>query len=135
MTSRQQALARRCFAAAETGAMTFPEIVGALSDGGFEGYLIDFRRRAAVYYLRGGEALDLPAPAASAPIGEALDAARLQAAILEAQALVPGYTYAGFCAKAQAAGCAGYMVSIPGRRAMYFGRDGATHTELFPPAA
>ena len=53
-------------------------------------------------------------------------------AIREAQALVPGYSYLGFCAKAKRAGCAGYMVSFSGRRALYFGRDGATHVEHFP---
>ncbi len=45
---------------------------------------------------------------------------------------MPGYTYRGFCEKAAAAGCAGYLVSFSGRRALYFGRDGATHVEPFP---
>lgn len=53
------------------------------------------------------------------------------AAIREAQALVPGYTYKGFCAKARAAGCAGYIVSFLGR-AVYFGRTAETLTEPFP---
>ncbi|OYX31464.1 MAG: DUF1398 domain-containing protein [Caulobacterales bacterium 32-69-10] len=133
MDARQQTLARTCLDAAETGAMTFPQIVGALIEGGFESYLIDFRRAAAVYYLASGEALDLPAPPAQAAIGAVFDVAALQAAIREAQTLAPGYSYRGFCAKAQAAGCAGYMVSFPGRRAVYVARSGATHTEHFPP--
>lgn len=54
------------------------------------------------------------------------------AAIREAQSLVPGYTYRGFCAKARAAGCAGYIVSFLGRRAVYFGRTAETLTEPFP---
>ena len=50
----------------------------------------------------------------------------------EAQALVPGYTYKGFCAKVAEAGCAGYVVSLLGRRVLYYGRTGETHTEYFP---
>lgn len=56
----------------------------------------------------------------------------MQAAIREAQALVPGYSYRGFCEKAAAAGCALYIVSFSGRRAAYVGRSGDTHTEHFP---
>jgi uncharacterized protein YbcV (DUF1398 family) len=53
-------------------------------------------------------------------------------AVQEAKDMVPGYTYHGFCQKAARAGCAGYLVSIPGRRVLYFGRTGETHTEYFP---
>ena len=49
-----------------------------------------------------------------------------------AQTLAPGYTYKGFCAKARAAGCAGYIVSFTGRRAVYFGRTAEIHVEHFP---
>lgn len=34
-----------------------------------------------------------------------------------------------------AAGCAGYLVSLPGRRVVYYGRTGETHVELIPAAA
>ena len=34
--------------------------------------------------------------------------------------------------RARAAGCACYLVSFPGRRAVYLGRDGAVHVEHFP---
>jgi hypothetical protein len=58
----------------------------------------------------------------------------LKAAILEAQTKAPGYTYRGFCEKAKGAGCAGYLVSLGGRRVLYFARSGETHTELMPVA-
>ena len=45
---------------------------------------------------------------------------------------MPGYTYLGFCRKAMAAGCAAYMVSFRGRRAVYAGRDAEMHVEHFP---
>ena len=66
------------------------------------------------------------------PVAASFDDAALTAAIREAQNLVPGYTYKGFCAKAKAAGCAAYIVSFAGKRAVYFGRTGETHVEYFP---
>ena len=132
MTPEQRQLARACLEGAETGAMTFPQIVGRLIEAGFESYLIDFRRASATYYLPAGDQIDLPAHRVDAAVAPVLDPAALQSAIRAAQQLVPGYTYRGFCEKAAAAGCAGYLVSFSGRRALYFGRDGATHVEPFP---
>jgi uncharacterized protein YbcV (DUF1398 family) len=80
-----------------------------------------------------GEAIEL-ATAPTEPVAARFDAAALKAAIGEAQALVPGYTYKGFCAKVARAGCAGYFVSLAGRRVLYYGRTGKTHTEYFPGA-
>lgn len=132
MDARMETLARTCLAAAETGAMTFPQIVGALSDGGFESYAVDFRRATTTYYAPGGDGLELPAHAVEGEVAPRLDAQALGAAIREAQTLAPGYTYLGFCRKAKAAGCAGYVVSFSGRRVLYVGRDAATHVEPFP---
>ena len=112
--------------------MAFPQIVGTLMEAGFEAYAIDFRRAAATYYLPDGESIDLPAHRVAASIAPSLDTERLQAAIREAQQQVPGYTYRGFCEKAALAGCAGYIVSFSGRRALYIGRTAETHTEDFP---
>src|SRR5690349_21527898 len=109
-------VARTCLEGAETGSMTFPQIVGTLMKAGFDGYAIDLRRAAATYYLPNGEAVELNAAKSSVPVAERFDAEAVRAAIREAQALVPGYTYRGFCAKVSAAGCAGYLVSFPGKR-------------------
>ncbi|MFG1229698.1 DUF1398 domain-containing protein [Xanthobacter wiegelii] len=132
MTEEQTAAARACLAAAESDTATFPAIVGALVGAGFESYAVDFRRATATYYLPSGDSLELPTHKAATAIAPALDDAGLTAAIREAQQQVPGYTYRGFCEKAAAAGCAGYIVSFPGRRAVYFARTGQTHVELFP---
>jgi uncharacterized protein YbcV (DUF1398 family) len=132
METRLADTARACLAGTERDTMTFPQIVGALTEAGFESYSVDFRRACAVYYLPDGDSVELPAHRAKTPIAPALDATAIRAAIREAQLLVPGYTYRGFCEKARAAGCAGYIVSFAGRRAVYFGRDGATHVEHFP---
>ncbi|HKI13963.1 MAG TPA: DUF1398 family protein [Roseiarcus sp.] len=126
-------VAQTCLDGAEANMMTFPQIVQTLMKEGFEGYAIDFRRATATYYLTGGDSVELPTHRAETPIAAAFDVGSVRAAIREAQQLVPGYTYAGFCRKVMAAGCAGYIVSFLGRRALYFGRTAETHVELFPP--
>lgn len=134
MDEHQKSVAMTCLEAADSNRMTFPQIVGTLMQEGFESYMIDFRRAAATYYLPDGDSVDLPAHRIETAITPAFDAARVEAAIREAQQLVPGYTYRGFCEKVAAAGCAGYMVSIAGQRAVYYGRTGENHVERFPGA-
>ncbi len=134
MNTDQKICAQQCLEAAEKDAMTFPEIVGQLIAAGFESYVIDLRRSLAIYYLSSGESIELQTHNDDLAVGASFDLAALQAAIRAAQMLAPGYSYKGFCRKAKAAGCAGYMVSFLGRRAVYFGRTGETHVELFPSA-
>lgn len=132
MNDHQEATARTCLEAAADNSMSFPQIVGALIEAGFEGYAVDYRRTTATYYLPDGGSIELVARAVADPVAPAFDTASLQAAIREAQQQVPGYTYAGFCEKAVAAGCASYIVSFPGRRALYIGRTAEVHVEHFP---
>lgn len=132
MNENQEAVAQTCLEAAERNTMAFPQIVGTLMDAGFESYAIDFRRATATYYLPDGDSTELPAHRVDAPIALAFDSVRMQEAIREAQQQVPGYTYRGFCEKAVLAGCAGYIVSFSGRRALYVGRTAETHVEHFP---
>jgi uncharacterized protein YbcV (DUF1398 family) len=115
------------------GAMSFPESCRILAEAGFDGYAVDFRRSTRAYYMADGGALELETERTE-PVAERFDAAAIKEAIREAQAQVPGYTYEGFCARAAKAGCAGYLVSLLGRRVLYYGRTGETHTEDFPGA-
>ena len=78
------------------------------------------------------DALFLQSAPTPTPVAESFDAAAVRESIRAAQALVPGYTYKGFCAKVARAGCAGYVVSLFGRRVLYYGRTCETHTEYFP---
>lgn len=132
METRLSNVAQTCLDGAESNTMTFPHIVGMLMQEGFESYAMDFRRRSATYYLPDGDSVVLPTHQSRAPVASALDVEAVRAAISEAQRLVPGYTYAGFCEKIMAAGCAGYIVSFSGFRAVYFGRTAETHVEHFP---
>lgn len=134
MNAELKICAQQCLEAADANRMTFPEIVRTLMEAGFESYAIDFRRASATYYLASGESIELPARADDVVVDASFNSEALRAAIREAQTLAPGYTYRGFCRKAKAAGCAGYLVSFLGRRAVYFGRTGETHVEPFPSA-
>ncbi len=131
MTPIQKTAAESCLLGAENNTMTFPEIVQTLIREGFESYAIDFRRGRAIYYLPDGQSVEYPTHAAVS-VAENFDADAIKAAIREAQQLMPGYTYTGFCQKVAKAGCAGYVVSFAGRRAVYMGRTAETHVEHFP---
>ncbi len=132
MTPDQKLTALTCLNAAEQDALDFPMIVGKLIEAGFESYTVDFRRGRSIYYLGSGESLELPIHEVGVPVAAAFEAHAVQAAIHEAQTKAPGYSYAGFCRKVAAAGCAGYTVSFSGRRAVYSGRTAEAHVEHFP---
>jgi uncharacterized protein YbcV (DUF1398 family) len=132
MNTNWKEIARATLEGSESGSTTFPQDVQTLMEAGFDGYAVDFRCSTRTYYLPDGQSLELKIAPTSARVAECFDAGVIKAAIRQAQALVPGYTYKGFCATVAGAGCAGYMVSIPGRRVLYYGRTGETHTEHFP---
>jgi uncharacterized protein YbcV (DUF1398 family) len=108
MDAQLRTIAENCKNGAEDNTMTFPQIVGTLMKAGFESYIVDFRRQSATYYRPDGESVEFKTHEIAVPVAAALDA------------------------EAKSAGCAGYMVSISGKRALYFGRTGETHVEYFP---
>jgi uncharacterized protein YbcV (DUF1398 family) len=132
MDARDRAVAEDCLAAAYDDRMDFPAIVGRLIEGGFEGYLVDYRHHSATYYRPDGDSALFATQPLEAPVAPVFDAAAVAAAVREAQTKAPGYSYRGFSAKVARAGCAGYLVSFPGRRVVYFGRTAEMHVEHFP---
>jgi uncharacterized protein YbcV (DUF1398 family) len=132
MNTNWKDVARATLEGSESGAITFQQSVAMLTEAGFDGYGIDFRRATRTYYMPDGEAIELATERTPASVAARFDAAAIKAALREAQTLAPGYTYQGFCAKVVSAGCAGYLVSLPGKRVLYYGRTGETHTEYFP---
>jgi uncharacterized protein YbcV (DUF1398 family) len=134
MNTNWKDVARATLEGSESGATTFPQDVQTLMEAGFDGYAVDFRRSTRTYYMPNGEAIEPKMEPTSAQVAARFDAAVVKEAIREVQALVSGYTYKGFCAKVAGAGCAGYFVSLPGKRVLYYGRTGETHTEYFPGA-
>jgi len=132
MNDQQTATAKASLVAAYDGTMDFPAIVGALIAAGFEGYSVDYRRKVCAYYLPDGDSVELSLPPDDQTVASEFLGETVKAAIQEAQTGAAGYTYKGFCRKVKAAGCAGYIVSFPGRRVLYFGRTAETHVEHFP---
>lgn len=130
MTPAQIATARACHAGAADGTLSFPEILATLAAAGFEGYLVDYRSGTCRYYLTSGASTDCAAH--PLPVALPFDAPTLAAAIRHAQSGAADYSYAGFSARVTQAGCAGYIVSLAGRRVVYFGRTAETHVEHFP---
>lgn len=132
MDAKLVATAQQCLSGAYEGTLDFPTIVGTLIQAGFEGYSVDYRRNTSTYFTSGGDSLELATPKSDGYVAEEFKASDVEQAVREAQTNAPGYTYAGFCSKVKAAGCAGYMVSFLGKRVMYFGRTAETHVEHFP---
>src|SRR5689334_4769543 len=113
MDAQRLAIAQSCLQAAHDGSLTFPDIVGKLIEAGFEGYLVDYRRRTITYFLPDGDSavLEAPAPASAEPVAAAFDQPGIAAQVKWAQANPPDYSYAAFCRNVTALGCAGYIVS------------------------
>ncbi len=132
MDANRIAIAETCLKAAHDGSLAFPQIVARLIGAGFEGYAVDYRRGSQTYYLPDGDSATFDLPAYSGPVAAAFDAAEVARLVRWAQSNPPGYSYVGFSEGAKAAGCAGYLVSFPGRRVVYYGRSAETQVELFP---
>jgi uncharacterized protein YbcV (DUF1398 family) len=113
--------------------ITFPEVVGKLAAAGVERYTADLTRGEKTYYLPNGESQTLTMYAVSNAPAERFSADGVQAAVRAIQQ--QKIKYRGFCERIAQAGCVGYMVSIPGERAVYYGRTGEMYVEMFPGAS
>jgi len=132
MDADRIAVAKTCLEASHDGSLSFPEILGKLVKAGFEGYAVDYRRNRQIYYLPDGDSAEFDIAHGAGSVAAAFDARRVEALVRWAQDNSPDYSYAAFCDKVRIAGCAGYLVSLLGRRVVYYGRTAETHVELFP---
>ncbi len=132
MDAQQRSIAQACVDAAFGGTLAFPDIVAKLVSAGFESYAVDYRRNAQTFYLPDGDNVVLDMPLAKHPVAESFDATRMQQLVRWAQSKAADYSFAGFSEESTKAGCAGYLVSFPGRRVLYVGRTAETHVERFP---
>ncbi|HEY1709816.1 MAG TPA: DUF1398 family protein [Rhizomicrobium sp.] len=130
MNVHLKSVAEACTKGSEDGSLTFPGVLGKLIEAGMEGYYADLRRATRVYYLPSGESIETGCESVDVPVAEIFEPAAVEAAVRQSQA--NAHTYKDFCKKVMAAGCAGYLVSLPGRRVVYFGRTAETHVEHFP---
>jgi uncharacterized protein YbcV (DUF1398 family) len=112
----------------------FPVVARKLAGAGVLAYTTDLIALRKTYYGAGNESRDEPLPLSDGPsIPATFDGDAVAAAVKAIQQGKLGY--AEFLRRIMRAGCASYRVFIAGRKAMYFGRDGAFYTEPFPAAA
>ena len=133
MNGEQIQVIQDCAQGALTGTLTFPEIIGRLAEIGIERYHADYGRQEITYYFPNSDSLVVATPhPAHATAGE-FSASAVELAVRQSQR--NEHTYLDFIHKTMAAGCVGYFVQITGGRVIYFGRNGESHAEHFPPAA
>jgi uncharacterized protein YbcV (DUF1398 family) len=114
----------------QAGNLVFPEVVRRLLEIGVESYFCDLAAGAETFYMRDGqthaEKMTLP----MAPIAEAFSQPDLLTAIRGAQ--TDTIRYPEFAKRSAAAGVIAYWAFLTGRKVVYFGRKGESHTEVFP---
>jgi uncharacterized protein YbcV (DUF1398 family) len=115
------------------GEIIFPEVVRRLIESGTERYLIDMVGKRKLGWGTDGQSHsgDLGYDGPDVPV--MLDAAVVRATIRDSQQ--GRITYQEFLDRVMRAGCSHYEVFITGKKAIYFGRDGSQHIELFPAPA
>lgn len=127
------AVIEHCTRASHEESVTFGEVVGRLSAAGVERYHVDLVRGESIYFMPDGQSHRVSYNALDTRPADAFSADCVIAAVRSIQA---GKTkYQTFCRQIMDAGCVGYLVSMQGRRAVYYGRSGETYVEPFPPAA
>jgi uncharacterized protein YbcV (DUF1398 family) len=133
MNAEQMQVAQACARGSLSGELTFPEVVGRLAAIGVERYHTDYSRHEVTYYLPNGDSLVVPLPHPPHETAEQFSPSAVEEAVRQSQRNEHGYV--DFLRKTMSAGCVGYFVQITGRRAIYFGRNGECHVEVFPSAA
>jgi uncharacterized protein YbcV (DUF1398 family) len=114
------------------GKITFPEVVKKLSEIGTERYIIDLVGLKKLYYGSNDQTYIGPFDFDAPKVAQKFNAEEIKKAITDSQQ--NKINYQTFLHRAIAAGCTHYEVFITGKKAIYFGRDGSQHIELFPSA-
>ena len=131
MDEKTKQIMHECSTRSVEESIAFQEVVAKLRAVGCEQYHADFRRQEKTYYLPDGESHIEPLPIRSRPIAQVFSSESVIAALRAIQ--VGQISYPEFLGRIMEAGCVGYFVYIPGRRAVYLGRQGDLHVEHFPP--
>ena len=132
MHAQVKAIMNECTEGSDGERLAFPEVVAKLAAAGVERYRADLVRAEKIYYLPDGESHLTPSHRIDCPPAVAFSADGVRDAVRAIQA--GRIRYREFCARILEAGCVDYIVSLAGRRAIYFGRTGESTVEMFPPA-
>ncbi len=115
------------------GTMAFPEIVTLLSVDGVERYHADLVRMEKTFYMPDGTTHVEKMPIGPMAIGETFATLRTWwrrfGTVKRQDRNTPT-----FCAGPRQRGSTDYIVYLQGRKAIYFGRKGDYHIEVFPGA-
>lgn len=132
MDDRAKRAVIECTEASDEERTTFGDVVGLLIAAGVERYHADLVCSNKTYYMPNGDVEIVPSTLTRSSAADTFSDEGIEAAIRAIQARQIGYRE--FCARITVAGCVGYHVFLAGRRAIYYGRSGDFHVELFPPA-
>lgn len=114
------------------GKITFPEVVKRMVDNNIERYIADLVGLKITYLNYKGEPHESVLKIDATKISQEFNAAEVKNAITESQQRK--IDYQTFLKRIMEAGCTHYEVFIVGKKAIYFGRDGSHHVEVFPSA-
>jgi uncharacterized protein YbcV (DUF1398 family) len=132
MNAEIETVLRDCTEGSDAERLSFPEVIGKLMAAGVERYDADLQRGEKTYYLPDGESCVVASDAYDGQPARDFTAAGVEAAVRAIQA--QRIRYREFCTRIAEAGCVGYLVSLAGRRAVYYGRTGEAYVEPFPSA-
>lgn len=123
---------QECAEASDQERITFPEVVMKLAAVGVERYHADLLRGERTFYMPSGESHRVSTEPVDETPANDFTAGDVEAAIRAIQQ--QKIQYREFCDRIARAGCVGYMVSLAGRRAVYYGRTSDNYVERFPNA-
>lgn len=130
MDSMARKVVAECTKASDEERITFPEVVSRLMEIGLERYHTDLILSQKTFYMPDGTAEIVSGKSVKTVPAQVFDAPGVEKAVRTIQGGSIGYRE--FCERIAAAGCAGYFVSLAGRRAVYYGRSGDSYVEWFP---
>lgn len=119
-----------CTRGSDEERMSFPEVIQNLHAVGVERYHADLVRGEKTFYLPAGDSIVVEAAPLHSQPASAFSATDTQAAVRAIQGQQIGYKE--FCERIAAAGCTSYIVSLVGRRVVYFGRSAESFVEPMP---
>lgn len=126
-----QVLIQQVSDATLAGTMFFPEVVGNLLKAGVGFYYVDYLQQQKTFYSITNDSVSTRISYQNLPtVPTQLNKAHLKAIIIDSQS--NHQTYENFTRRAMQAGTVGYFAFLVGRRVVYWGRDGESHTEYFP---
>jgi len=115
------------------GETTFGEVVKNLIPAGVERYIADLVGQRKLYFGVDDEMHDcIITLNQKQAIADSFNTEEVKNSIIDIQQ--GKINYHTFLLRIMAAGCSHYEVFMKGKKAIYFGRDGSYHIELFPGA-